>query len=351
MKALDFSYAVPSAAWWRARKEEGNELAIADAWTGTHIPGDPEISLNRARAAGMAVEAYAVVNLHPGAYTIDKAREACGSAWPHVRTVWVDVEVTGIDTTTMIAHTREALARARALGKRTGIYTGRWFWVGHMRNTSAFAGEWLWNAHYDLNADIDYFTTPYGGFTRLAIEQYKGTTSVDGQSVDLNTMTAAYIKEVADVAEAADITLRQLSNYATRLAAGKFPAEWGASSWAAVNLQAAIWYLVEMIERRDDRLDVLFAGKNTIGWGTDRKTVGEWWTIHRTAIKALQDAGARLAAADVTLAAQVRAQAGAIEAYQTQLLDHEARLAALEASGGVPAHPHEFEVIARTAGG
>lgn len=65
-----------------------------------------------------------------------------------------------------------------------GIYTGRWWWVPNMQNSSAFAHLPLWNSWYDGDPDPDGF--PYGGWFTSTVEQFTGTTILHGHSVDLN---------------------------------------------------------------------------------------------------------------------------------------------------------------------
>lgn len=69
-------------------------------------------------------------------------------------------------------------------GKRAGIATARWWWVPNMGDSVRFDHLPLWNAWYDGDPDTDGL--PYGGWTDSLIEQYQGTTTVCGQSVDLN---------------------------------------------------------------------------------------------------------------------------------------------------------------------
>ncbi len=65
-----------------------------------------------------------------------------------------------------------------------GIYSGRWWWIPNMGNSSEFSELPLWNSYYDGVPDEDGL--PYGGWEHSAIEQYAGTTTLCGQSVDLN---------------------------------------------------------------------------------------------------------------------------------------------------------------------
>ena len=189
MKGLDLSFAQPSQAWWHTRYAEGWRVMVQDAWTGTVMPASCLVNLNRARTAGFVTAAYVVVNNLPGATAVGHARYACGAEWDYLNFVAVDVEVP-----TTIAVTRDALSELRRLGKKVCIYTSKNAWKV-VSSTTEFKDEWLWNAYYDGDPDFDFFLNPYGGFTRLAGEQYRGTTSLDGYSVDLNNFTATFIEQ------------------------------------------------------------------------------------------------------------------------------------------------------------
>ena len=189
MKGLDLSFAQPSQAWWNTRYAEGWRVMVQDAWTGTIMPASCLVNLNRARTAGFVTAAYVVVNNLPGATAVGHARYACGAEWDYLNFVAVDVEVP-----TTIAVTRDALSELRRLGKKVCIYTSKNAWKV-VSSTTEFKDEWLWNAFYDGDPDFDFFLNPYGGFTRLAGEQYRGTTSLDGYSVDLNNFTATFIEQ------------------------------------------------------------------------------------------------------------------------------------------------------------
>ena len=196
MKGFDLSFAIPSAQWWRDRRAEGYEVMFQDAWTGTRAPAGTHTNLARARAAGFDTNIYTVVNLHPGAFSVDKARAACGDEWEHVTKVAIDVEVKGISYAIYKDRIAKAEARIRALNKDPGVYTAHWFWVGHLGNPSDFKHLWIWPAFYDLDPDIDFASRPYGGWTLADVmgAQYTGTTDLDGKNVDLDTFVDSFFE-------------------------------------------------------------------------------------------------------------------------------------------------------------
>lgn len=141
-----------------------------------------------AQAAGMALEGYTFLEwAYNARLWVRSAIQRFGAARP--RRLWVDVEDTSIPPPLdWERYVSEALDEVRAHGLDTGVYTGRWFWAGHLGNVETFAHEKLWNSWYDGDPDIDGL--PYGGWTEasVAIEQYQGTTDLCGQSVDLNAI-------------------------------------------------------------------------------------------------------------------------------------------------------------------
>jgi hypothetical protein len=71
-----------------------------------------------------------------------------------------------------------------ALNLVTGMYSGGWWWRSYLPGYTGFSHLPLWNSYYDGDPDEDGIN--YGGWEHSAIEQYNGTTTVAGQSVDLN---------------------------------------------------------------------------------------------------------------------------------------------------------------------
>lgn len=152
--------------------------------TNFHVQADDAV------AAGLRLEVYIFLEWtgHPKAW-VREGLQAIADYRDLVERIWIDVEDTQhpvpVDWMDQLT---AALDEAELWGKPVGIYTGRWYWVGHLGNSQEFAERQLWNSWYDNDPDIDGL--PYGGWTResVTIEQYTGTTIIAGQSVDSNAI-------------------------------------------------------------------------------------------------------------------------------------------------------------------
>jgi hypothetical protein len=73
-----------------------------------------------------------------------------------------------------------------------GIYTGQWWWKPQMNNSSAFKHLDLWDSWYPTGSSASnpiyqpWAGREYGGWEQPAIYQFTNTTTLAGQSVDLN---------------------------------------------------------------------------------------------------------------------------------------------------------------------
>ncbi len=191
--AVDVSnYTGPlSAAALEAWKRRGIGLVIVQA-VDPPAPYPPTQTVGQIRAcvaAGLQVEAYVYLWFTLGASDIKRKLELLKGL--PISRVWLDVEDT--TATHMSAKQRANLVMAaldviQAAGFETGIYTGGWFWRAeqYMANTIAFRAFNLWSAQYDGIADASVFT-PYGGWDRCTLKQFRGTTTLDGvPNVDLD---------------------------------------------------------------------------------------------------------------------------------------------------------------------
>jgi hypothetical protein len=108
--------------------------------------------------------------------------------------VWVDVETDGLANgftdgisptpAQRIAELHQCIDLILDAGLRPGIYTGRWFWVPQMANTTEFSHLPLWNSFYDGDPDPDGL--PYGGWSTSAVEQYSSSYNICGRDRDVN---------------------------------------------------------------------------------------------------------------------------------------------------------------------
>jgi len=116
-----------------------------------------------------------------------------------IRQVWLDVEDTAAvkyDQPATEAKIAQALAACDAYqttsGRRAGVYSGRWFWTDrrYAANSTSFSDRELWDANYDDVADAAFGFAPYGGWQRVAIKQYRGTSVLAGiGGLDLNVLS------------------------------------------------------------------------------------------------------------------------------------------------------------------
>lgn len=73
----------------------------------------------------------------------------------------------------------------KARGISLGIYSSASQWSPIMGGSTKFSSLPLWYAHYDSNPSFSDFS-PFGGWSKPAIKQYAGTTSICSASIDKN---------------------------------------------------------------------------------------------------------------------------------------------------------------------
>ena len=204
-------------------------------------PGRTRDQIQACQAAGLTVDAYIWLwfDLDPSDIQ-HKLQLLDGLA---IRQLWLDVEDTAAsryDQATTEQKVSAALALCDAYattsGQRTGIYSGRWFWLDrrYMANTESFKDRELWDANYDDVADAALGFAPYGGWDHVAIKQFRGTSilaSVSG--LDLNVLSVGEEAELS--APATDQTAP-----ADPTPARETPDDWPWETWqeAAINYKA-----------------------------------------------------------------------------------------------------------------
>jgi len=82
----------------------------------------------------------------------------------------------------------EIINRIKSKGKVPAIYASKYMWqtiFGSFGACPSVASQQLWYAHYDGVPSFSDFA-PFGGWTKPAIKQYQGDTTLCGAGVDKN---------------------------------------------------------------------------------------------------------------------------------------------------------------------
>ncbi len=109
--------------------------------------------------------------------------------------IWIDVETNpssgcgwSSDTNSNCAFVNEIINRIKSKGKVPAIYATAYMWQTIMGSRGACpsaASQQLWYAHYDNNPSFSDFSS-FGGWSKPAIKQYAGDTTLCGAGVDKN---------------------------------------------------------------------------------------------------------------------------------------------------------------------
>lgn len=206
MKGLDISFSEPSAQWWKDRRAEGYVVMVQNLWTGGFASNEgikavAANNLRRARLVGFRIAAYANASppdWWPLKIQLDNIKLNAGAEWPNVKDVVIDAEIPGIT----MARVMELADAVEGEGKVANVlYSAKWFWSGHMGNSTD--PRWkrfrIWPADYDGDPTIDW-PRPFGPWqlADLIGKQYAGTTYInerDGRriAVDLNTFRDSWL--------------------------------------------------------------------------------------------------------------------------------------------------------------
>ncbi|MFN8639004.1 MAG: glycoside hydrolase family 25 protein [Dehalococcoidia bacterium] len=172
---------------WRA---EGVRTVICGTDGSQQFPVAFPGQVERARTAGLAVEAYVYLYFSQGTdgvvrrtnLKLDMVDQAGG-----IRRVWLDCEDTtsGLPPATLVGIIAAARDAVLARGYECGIYTGRWWWEPYTANDRGFWDRPLWLAQYNGVQTLDM--EPLGGWTELHRKQYTDKGALGGVSpLDLN---------------------------------------------------------------------------------------------------------------------------------------------------------------------
>jgi len=174
-----------------ALRRRGFRLAIPGA---THPGLSTTYALNCADSENLLLGCYAVPRVERGDAWVDRAYEHTPAAHrQRLAFLALDCET---DAAANEDRIHQALERLRDYSLPPLIYTAYWWWVGHFGNNQAFGHTWLWNALYDFDEDFDFPSLSYGGWAleRVAMEQYRGTHTLEGAVIDANVVAPAFLR-------------------------------------------------------------------------------------------------------------------------------------------------------------
>jgi GH25 family lysozyme M1 (1,4-beta-N-acetylmuramidase) len=182
---------------WNCLKKDGNDFAIVQIIRGGYgIGPDTARCVAQARAAGIQfVDVYIFMCPHCSGQS--SASEVIQSAVDYLHSnsvnfgmIWLDVEQCSGCWNAASAnaqYVKEAITKLNSLGIHFGLYSSLYEWKETVGDSVIDPSVPLWYAHYDNSpafSDPDYWK--FGGWSKPAIKQYKGTTAMCGVGVDLN---------------------------------------------------------------------------------------------------------------------------------------------------------------------
>jgi hypothetical protein len=191
---VDVSQLFPTSAY-QCLKNNGYSFVIPRAY---YCYGAVDVhvvqTLQNARAAGMVTDIYMFPCKSKSASAqVDQMMAAISSNLYGM--VWLDIETNpatgcgwGTDYASNCKYVEELISRIKYHGKNVGIYASSYMWqsiMGGVHNCPGVASAPLWYAHYDNSPSWSDFKA-FGGWTKPAIKQFQGTTTLCGASVDKN---------------------------------------------------------------------------------------------------------------------------------------------------------------------
>lgn len=148
-------------------------------------------------AAGIACDVYVYPFFANGISDCARRLNEAAQAGVPIRRVWLDVEDvdpsqaawTPSQRIEMLKRWFDTCDQFPAAHRPAGYYGGAWYHVPYLADTVEFSDRPLWAAQYDGIDDTNVFT-PFGGWSTLAIKQYRGTSVLGGiTGVDLDVLS------------------------------------------------------------------------------------------------------------------------------------------------------------------
>jgi hypothetical protein len=184
-----------STSTYQCMKNNGYSFAIIRGYCSYGgVDGNIVNNLNNARAAGLITDIYMFPCRGKSASAqVDQMMAAIPANLYGM--IWIDVETNpssgcgwGADHAGNCNFLTETINRIKSHGKVPAIYASRYMWQTIMGSFSAcpsVASQKLWYAHYDGSPSFSDFVA-FGGWTKPAIKQFQGDTTLCGAGVDKN---------------------------------------------------------------------------------------------------------------------------------------------------------------------
>ena len=181
---------------YQCMKQNGVQFAIIRGYCsyGGHDVNAVQ-GLKNAKAAGLITDIYMFPcrGKSATAQVDDMFANVDSSLWGMV---WIDVETnpstgcswSGHDAASNCQFLTDTINRIKQKGKTPGIYASRYMWqtiFGSFTACPSVASQQLWYAHYDGAQTFSDFVA-FGGWSKPAIKQFQGDTTLCGAGVDKN---------------------------------------------------------------------------------------------------------------------------------------------------------------------
>jgi len=190
-KGVDVSAAVSQNTFNCIKSSGVGSFAIVRTYqsTGKVDPNGAQ-TIKNAHAAGIPnVDAYHFPNVNVNAKTqVADNINHLKSQGAAIGMLWFDIEGTQYwksDCNFNQNFLQQMIDQAVSMGVKHGIYSSKAQWTPIMCSTTKFASLPIWYAHYDNNPSFSDWVN-FGGWTKPAIKQFQGDTTVCGAGVDVN---------------------------------------------------------------------------------------------------------------------------------------------------------------------
>lgn len=193
LKSNGYNFAIVRVYQSNGKCDVNGPSSINNAWNGgmAHVDGYIFPCYSCGNPAKQIDDTINYLSSH--AVTVMKEGELAESynstsVGAKVGMLWLDIEGTQYwsgSTTNNVNFLSSMVSEGKARGVSLGIYSSASQWNPIMGGSTKFSSLPLWYAHYDGNPSFSDFSA-FGGWSKPAIKQYKGTTSICSTSIDKN---------------------------------------------------------------------------------------------------------------------------------------------------------------------